>query len=1192
MFSLEHLLGQLQSPDNVVRQQAEEILSTQVEQDADQLIDALIEFACQPRSDNSEALRVYALVLFRRICFVSVGNLLWKALATTLDGSERADHRVWEKLRGDTKTKIQQHLLSALRNIGTFSLSFRLKLVQAVSELAREIVSLPSDWPELLQFIFEAIRLPSSSENLAVVYAKCAALELLAELLATLNDALSNHADTIKQWVGHNMADKTPGYFPVRLAALKCLRAYVEKLRPHEREFFINMIPVAWEMTAIALALHDEDGVTQVFDQFIMLAEKVPTFFKSHLDQLVVGVTQQLIANRDLEPTLRQSALEFLTILAEKMPSKVTMNSKHPHQCSSAIFVQHYISTVLAMMTEVEDEVTWHTATDTIEDDDVEANHIAAEMALDRVSCALGGKAILPIIFQSIPNMLQSPHWEQRSAALLALSVIMEGCKKMLEKELGKLVNMTIPYIRDPHPRVRYACINCLGQMCTDFGPKLQQKYHAQIMPALLMAMAGEGYPYYHSMQQQQQQQQQQPQIDYPMPHPRVQTHAASALVNFCESVVAVDRQCIEPYLEKVLESLFRLLQSDRRYVQQQAIQSIASIAIVAKDHFVRFYDIFMPLLKAILLQQQVAIPSVELLDFRGHALKCAILIGEAVGKERFFQDAHDIMKWTCSSSQDTSSADSQLPSHIMMDAMMHMSRILQKDFIPYLPWMMPHLMVLAQAKAEITLMPTHHDHSTEQQPQSQQLPSYHDDSNHPYSEQQGWDFVEFDGQKIGIRTSAIEEKQKALEMLTILAQDLKEDFREYAEPVLQVCLPMFKFFLDNGVRIAALNACPALLACLKAAVTTHHIIENRLSAVGATFLDSLIECLSVEPELQMIPVFLDTLNDSMDVLGIAWLTDDQLQMITVMLGSQLQQVRKRFLEQQQQEQTKDEQDEVVGEHDDDEDYDEDILRALGDLIRTILKFKVNTPEMTSRFVSLFEQLLLPTYASLLTPITPAFLKQWALCTFDDLIENLGSVSYKYHLYFLRPMIEALSDYSHSGIRQTAAYGIGVCAMYGGEPYIPTCIEAIPHLVRAIQQSDARDEINLTATENCVSALGKIYRYFRVHLGNDQQQDALLEFWMSQLPIIDDTEEAEVNYPFLCDLMEMHHPVVMHDVLRLVSICARTLGSNVLASHDEIRQRMILIFKYLMQTLSAEQQKTIWSTLSEDLRESVAVFLL
>ena len=62
------------------------------------------------------------------------------------------------------------------------------------------------------------------------------------------------------------------------------------------------------------------------------------------------------------------------------------------------------------------------------------------EQALDRIACALGGKAVLPPAFQDIPGMLASHDWRMRHAGLVAIAAIAEGTNRVMQNELGKIV--------------------------------------------------------------------------------------------------------------------------------------------------------------------------------------------------------------------------------------------------------------------------------------------------------------------------------------------------------------------------------------------------------------------------------------------------------------------------------------------------------------------------------------------------------------------------------------------------------------------------------------------------------------------------------------------------------------------------------------------------------------------------------
>ena len=53
------------------------------------------------------------------------------------------------------------------------------------------------------------------------------------------------------------------------------------------------------------------------------------------------------------------------------------------------------------------------------------------EQSIDRLACALGGKAVLPSAFQYIPSMLASYDWRLRHAGLMAIAAIGEGTSKV-----------------------------------------------------------------------------------------------------------------------------------------------------------------------------------------------------------------------------------------------------------------------------------------------------------------------------------------------------------------------------------------------------------------------------------------------------------------------------------------------------------------------------------------------------------------------------------------------------------------------------------------------------------------------------------------------------------------------------------------------------------------------------------------
>ena len=159
---------------------------------------------------------------------------------------------------------------------------------------------------------------------------------------------------------------------------------------------------------------------------------------------------------------------------------------------------------------------------------------------------------------------------------------------------------------------MRYAACNALGQLATDFSVLFQKSFHQRVLPGLLQVMVNDGA------------------------FPRVQAHAAAALVNFFEECPV---SVLEPYLDAVVQKLEHVLsekmqqlsQTGSRLVLEQVLTTIATVADAAETKFVTYYDRFMPSLKYVF---ENAI-SKEYRTMRGKCIECISLIGLAVGRDK-----------------------------------------------------------------------------------------------------------------------------------------------------------------------------------------------------------------------------------------------------------------------------------------------------------------------------------------------------------------------------------------------------------------------------------------------------------------------------------------------------------------------------------------------------------------------------
>jgi len=95
---------------------------------------------------------------------------------------------------------------------------------------------------------------------------------------------------------------------------------------------------------------------------------------------------------------------------------------------------------------------------------------VAGASALDRIAFGVGGKTLWPLLMEQLAPMLASPDWRQRRAAVLAVALVSEGCKKHLAPQIRSVVQGILPFMADAHPRVRHAAARCMGEMIGDYS--------------------------------------------------------------------------------------------------------------------------------------------------------------------------------------------------------------------------------------------------------------------------------------------------------------------------------------------------------------------------------------------------------------------------------------------------------------------------------------------------------------------------------------------------------------------------------------------------------------------------------------------------------------------------------------------------------------------------------------------------
>lgn len=1096
------ILRRLQSPNNALRGVAENEYNQAVEQKG-LCLDALSTLAACVGVDD--VVRAAAAVLLRRSA-----QDLW-------DGADEA-----------TQNNVKTRLIVGIRADGRRDL--RRKLCDTIAVIGAPLIDRePSQWPELLPTLFELGRS-------SIAYERESSLYIFSQLADFLDQKVfAPHLGTLKAAFHNGLSDSHPG---VQMAALRATCCLLNLLESYLCNQFVDLVPLMLRPVQESVAAFDEDEARQAIELLIDVVESEPKFWRKDL-ATVCNLMLRVASNTDLcdELNPRQMALEFLVSVAEKLPT----------QCRKmGTFVRSVFPVGLQMMLDREDDPEWYEQEE--EEDSSEYTLFdCGQESLDRLAIALGGKAVLPVAEAIIPSYLENTNWVYRHAALLAISQIGEGCQKQIEAKLGDVIELALARFGDPHPRVRWAAINCIGQMCTDFGPRIQKEFHSRIVSHLIAVMDDTA-------------------------NPRVQSHAAAAVINFCDEATP---GVIGPYLDALLGKLQGLLHSPHRITQEQAVTAIAAVADSAETQFVKYYDWFMPRLKQVL---RAAAGQRDLRRLRGKVMECISLVGLSVGPQKFGPDAAEVMNMLVHTAAAQSEDPDDPQGFYLMQAYARICRCLKESFIQYLPHVMPGLLEAARQKPDI---------------QVRELKEDEDNSNESVD---GYETVTIGDKTLSIRTSVLEDKAVACTMLACFIAELRGGFYEYVQPVTELMVPLLKFFYHDECRTAAANCLPDLVRC---------VMESNRDPTGAQvitlvqyIMPQLLDAIKGEPDVEVLVHMVDALAQVAGLVGPPAIPQELMNSAAQAISMILLESEARNIERDQQAEQEDWDEEAQEDAEVEEVKEEELLSriaaATGALLRMhssagfVQAFK--TPQKLSEGSEPVSTMQI--FWIRMQSTRPAYERQAALCVFDDLVlyggqEGITVITAAF------PAMKAYSLDTDSDVRQAALFGVGVCAQVGGNIFMTAGgAEVASDLERVIRDPNARSESSESATDNAVCALMKIMEYQPSCIGGKARSYGILI--LEYLPAKADESEARVMHAALVRFVQNSDPRIMGErgsnLHIVLSVLVSVLGTPLL--DEEYTRLAIDTIKGLQSRYPAELLQSAMAHLSDEQRRKLQAAVL
>jgi importin-5 len=1101
------LLAPLQSQDNVVRNQAEEVYQNMVKNDGLNLMTQTTQILVQSPDEGTQEFA--ALLLRRQLArWGSLSNTTPELLATIKTQLVQClDPARSKKLRSkavncivalcnalceppelteDQEIDLRQYC--ADQDYGEAETEDYLQ--EKIEEMAKQIEEV---WPELLPTV---IQLAQDANPVCRETGHLILADVAMAIEKTMVTNGSQFAQLFQSGLGDSVAD-------VRKAALNSACCFLSILRPEnlgnaEVAVYQQLTPglVAALTSMLNGSNIDDDAVESAIQNMEMIASSFPQYWRPNLDAML-RLMMNVIGADSLENGPRQSAVEFVIALAESASGMM-------RKCKGQL--NEFIGALLKICADIGDSEFSEWAVEQNEEsfgDGCEEDEFAevGEQAFDRLARAIGGKVLFPLLMPLAEQALSSQDWKMRRSGLTAIALTAEGCKKAILPNIAQLTRGIMGFFGDPHHRVRYAAIHCVGQFATDFPGSFQKKAGSAVVPALVQAVSDTSSA------------------------ERLRCCAAKSIQAFSDGG-ACKAALLTPHLQQLLEAMFQLIEIGTIATKENCLTAVSSISTVVEDAFEPYYDHFMPLLIKVLQIEATE----ENATLRGRAIECIGFLGGSVQRAKFDPYVQPIMEGLVAMLNQGNSP-TNVDREYVMQGCVRICEALKQDFAPYMQHVLPHIFKALTAK---------------------EVRAGEDDDGGKVDD--GMTEVSTTlGQVIGINTAAIQEKVAATDTLLQFIIFLDEAFLPYANDSYMALCPCVAHAIIPQVRSSSAAAMPSLLRLTVSALKANNQPMATGQELFCTMLDLLLDATKKETDEDTR----GTLAQAMcEVSQIAYESGGDNETTrtgfnTPVIGVKAQDLPKfmgaviPLLKESVKRRTR-----AFTKAEKNVDYDAEAQEEIEALTRQEFQFCVSLIEVIGcmikshgpSFLPYFETILAPFVNELMTNQIPS-VRQAGVCFIDDIVEFGGPEAAKYIPVVVDHLLVASSD-NDNQLRQAAVYGIGIFTEFGGaafEPYVQKSLEVLVQGTQHWIAKTAEDPSHYMATNNSISAIMKLTRQYP-QIAQPQQCWPLVMSWLPLNVRQGDLLEAQVVHKVFVEELAQNNVHLMGQNFANLSQVVAILG--------------------------------------------------
>ena len=941
-----------------------------------------------------------------------------------------------------------------------------------------------------------------------------AALQIFNGLFSYIMEHLVKYKDDLM-----GIFQQTMGHanLDIRLASLQAVSNYLQIAEGKDTKQFQALLPNMVEVVTTACEKDDETVLEDALVEFNEMAEIEPKFFKPHFKDVYERM-KPIVGKSDFaNNTIRHQPIEFFVTLIERQPSVVKKNEA---------LLKDLLELIFRLMIDIDADIdeAWLKPKEGFnvdEDAEEEDNVNFGKGCVDRLVSAIGEEMMLPLIGQLVQNTISNEDdWRYKHAGIMAFSQVGEYVDDV--SKLAQMMPVIVQHLQHANPKIRYAALHCLGQLADDLPEDFQQKYAKDVLGPIVQC------------------------LDDAVP--RVQSHACAALTNFYESA---SEEIALQGLQEVCTKLCNLIKVGISLVKENASTTLAAVAEQAREGFKPYFTETLKFLIEILNEFH----SVEYKQLRGQVIESITIICAAVGEEAFAPVANDVIA-VMLNIQNTQLDSKDAQRIYLLSAWERICLLMKKAFTPYLKDVLPSVFTMASLNPEMGIqgqdkLSSLVDVLSEVKPESK------------------------DNKTINITTDELEEKNVAIQMLTVFIDELGSGFAEYVEPASKIILSLTSYAANDSIRTNCASALSGLIKCVKEAQPGNQAV---LFEMGKAFNENLFTAMKTETETEVLISQVQAMKDCIEEIGPGFLNQEQISFLSNYLMEMITASLGRILENE-----KMKQEEV---EDEDDELEEGDLALLKEENNNEHDLQLTIAEMFGALFKTHKELVGPLVQELRANVLPnAFNSEeqkrnkFGIFILDDMVEHLGPAYFGENDF--NTIVETICRYANhksSSLRQASGYGIGMVAQCSGAAFAgrgDMCLQALKQIVEfKMPPSTEEKKIKVQqfhhAKDNGIAGLGKVIFYQKDFIMGKNLANDVIPFWLSNLPIHHDVEEGYQQYDMLAELVQADGATILGadyaNLPAVLKIFGEVLVGNLFSKEKKTDEKIAALLKQMAST--------------------------